>query len=598
MKNYLTNVFGSDLRALAALRIGCALLIIFDLLERSTDLVAHYTDYGVAPRSLVIENLSSRWYISLHLMSGVWQLQALLFLFAGAAAVALLVGYRTRLATIVSWALFVSLCARNFYLVQGGDLLLRVVLFWAMFLPWGARYSVDSAWREESPHVLPMQYLSWGTAAYVLQILFMYWFTVLLKTGTQWWGEGSAVYYTLNIDYLVSPIGKALLALPYPLLRLATWGVVLFEIVGPALLLLPVRKGWVRLATTVGFVLLHATFLLTMFIGIFPLIGIISMFFFLPALFWDWVARLTSADDAAPKIYYDQDCGFCWRSVRVIKTFFLLPDVTMVGAQTVPAIETEMLERNSWVVVDGKGSRHYGYAALIVVAGVSPMLRPLVPLMNLSSVVWLGERLYRYVAMHRRSICPLPGHSAQIDAHHSYLHPIRNLAIAALIAYVFVLNLATIPNSGVPVSDNFRSLSVITGLDQLWNMFAPFPAKDDGWYFVPGTLRNGRQVDLFRGGKEVSLGKPAYASLEYKNHRWRKYIELMRKRAVLQPVYAGYLCREWNRSHQASEMLDSLEIIYVLEWTQPVSEYSPIERQSLNRFNCFDLNKPPSAKAN
>jgi len=79
VKNYLTNVFGSDLRALAALRIGCALLIIFDLLERSTDLVAHYTDYGVAPRSLVIENLSSRWYISLHLMSGVWQLQALLF---------------------------------------------------------------------------------------------------------------------------------------------------------------------------------------------------------------------------------------------------------------------------------------------------------------------------------------------------------------------------------------------------------------------------------------------------------------------------------------------------------------------------------------
>ena len=136
MKNYLTNVFGADLRSLAALRIGCALLILLDLLQRSTDLVAHYTDYGVAPRTLVMENLSSRWYSSLHLMSGVWQLQALLFLIAGGAAIALLVGYRTRLATIVSWALFVSLCARNFYLVQGGDLLLRVVLFWGMFLLW------------------------------------------------------------------------------------------------------------------------------------------------------------------------------------------------------------------------------------------------------------------------------------------------------------------------------------------------------------------------------------------------------------------------------------------------------------------------------
>jgi hypothetical protein len=200
--------------------------------------------------------------------------------------------------------------------------------------------------------------------------------------------------------------------------------------------------------------------------------------------------------------------------------------------------------------------------------------------------------------MHRRSICPLPAHSARIDGRTSYLHRVGNLAIVALIVYMFVLNLSTIPNSGVRVSDNVRALSAIAGLDQVWNMFAPFPAKDDGWYVVPGTLRNGKQVDLFRGGKPVTFNKPNYASLEYKNHRWRKYTELMRKRAVLQPAYASYLCREWNRSHQGSEMLDSLEIIYILEWTQPVSEYSPIERQSLNKFNCSDSNKPSSTKSN
>jgi hypothetical protein len=89
---------------------------------------------------------------------------------------------------------------------------------------------------------------------------------------------------------------------------------------------------------------------------------------------------------------------------------------------------------------------------------------------------------------------------------------------------VLVLNLSTIPSLGVRVSDNFRSLSVITGLDQLWNMFAPFPAKDDGWYVVPGILRNGMQVDLSRSGKPFGFNEPNYASLEYTKHRWRKYI--------------------------------------------------------------------------
>src|SRR6185503_466424 len=117
MKNYLTQSFGADLRSLAALRIGCALLIIADLVQRSSDLVAHYTDFGVVPRTLVMQHSSSRWYVSLHFMSGVWQLQALLFVLAGLVAAALLVGYRTRLVSILSWALFVSLCTRNPYIV-------------------------------------------------------------------------------------------------------------------------------------------------------------------------------------------------------------------------------------------------------------------------------------------------------------------------------------------------------------------------------------------------------------------------------------------------------------------------------------------------
>lgn len=587
MKNYLANVFGADLRSLAALRIGCALLIILDLLQRSTDLVTHYTDYGVVPRTLVMENSSSRWYVSFHFMSGVWELQALLFAVAAIAAGALLVGYRTRLASVLSWALFVSLCTRNPYVVQGGDQLLRVVLFWGMFLPWGATYSVDSAWRDETVPRPPQQYASWATAAYVIQIISMYWFTVALKSGREWWSEGSAVYYALSIDYLVTPFGKLLLSLPESFLKLATWEVAIFEIVGPLALLAPVKKGRVRLYTALCFMVLQFVFLSCFFIGIFPLIGIICMFFFLPSIFWESVGRRFAAGSKTPaKIYYDQDCGFCLRTVRLIKTFFLLPNVEIAGAQTVPEIDVDMRQRNSWVVLDARGERHYGYDAITVVAAASPIFKFFASVLRIQPLRWFGERIYCYVATHRRTSCELPRGSLSKGGLLGKWQAGAGVLLAPVIAYVFLLNLSTIPGLRITIPEIARAPANMMGLDQVWNMFAPFPAKDDGWYVIPGKLRNGSVVDLFRGGKEVDFTKPAYVSLEFKNHHWRKYMDLMRKRAPLQPIYASYLCREWNKRHTGGETLEELEVIYVLEWTQPSSEYSPIAKQSVIKFTC------------
>jgi len=168
MKSYFEFVFGADLRSIAALRVGCALIVLLDLIQRSSDLVAHYTDVGIAPRMLVIDH-TNRWSVSLHQMSGIWQWQAVLFVLAGLAAVALLVGYRTRLASILTWGLCVSLITRNPYVGYSADVLLRLMLFWGMFLPWGAVYSVDAAWRDSPPP--SRQYLSLSTIAFAIQIV-------------------------------------------------------------------------------------------------------------------------------------------------------------------------------------------------------------------------------------------------------------------------------------------------------------------------------------------------------------------------------------------------------------------------------------------
>jgi len=103
-------------------------------------------------------------------------------------------------------------------------MLLRVVLFGGMFLLWGATNSVYRAWRSDRSTELLQPDVSCSQVAYVVQIFSVYWFTVALKSGPQWWSEGSAVFYALSIGCLVMPMGMLLLDLPEGILKAATWG--------------------------------------------------------------------------------------------------------------------------------------------------------------------------------------------------------------------------------------------------------------------------------------------------------------------------------------------------------------------------------------
>ena len=55
----------------------------------------------------------------------------------------MLVGYRTKIATCIVWALTVSLQNRNMLIHSGADDLLRMVLFWSLFLPLDRYWSWD-----------------------------------------------------------------------------------------------------------------------------------------------------------------------------------------------------------------------------------------------------------------------------------------------------------------------------------------------------------------------------------------------------------------------------------------------------------------------
>src|ERR687893_102041 len=288
----IVEIFGADLRSLAVFRIVLALLVLADLANRATDLYQHYTDAGVLPRTALIEEVLSPWAFSLNLMNGKPFFQALLFGATALAALGMLVGYRTRLMTIVVWVLLLSIQWRN-PLVGGADgPLLRLLLFWSMFLPLGALWSVDRALEGAQRRLSPC-FLSVATVGLFMQIAFVYWFTAALKSGPEWRVDHTALYYALSLDQLATPIGHFLLDFP-GLLQVMTFGTFALEAFGLFLLFCPFFTGPVRTGTVLAVMSLHFGIWLTMDIGIFPWISAFCMVCFFPTWFWDRASTLLS----------------------------------------------------------------------------------------------------------------------------------------------------------------------------------------------------------------------------------------------------------------------------------------------------------------
>jgi hypothetical protein len=285
----LSDVFGLDLRSIGLLRIGIALCLLIDIGGRTADLEAHYTDAGTFPRDAAIETADA-WHISLHFANGQYAFQAILFALAAVSAVCLLVGVQTRLAAIASWVLIVSLQNRNFIILNGADVLLRMILFFTLFLPLGARFSVDRLRGIGRPPTPSNWIASSGTVFYAIQFMLVYIFAGLIKSEIPAWREGTGLAYALRSPEFVEPLGLMVVE-NGGAMRLLNGVVVYGELFGSLFLLVPIWNWAMRLAVVVSFSALHILIASTMSVGMFPLVGVVAATAFLPSEFWDHAGR-------------------------------------------------------------------------------------------------------------------------------------------------------------------------------------------------------------------------------------------------------------------------------------------------------------------
>src|SRR5690606_20824754 len=127
------------------------------------------------------------------------------------------IGYKTFFFTCANWILHNSLQSRNILILHAGDVYLRLCLFWSLFLPLGARYSVDQflIWYQNrkqqsskihhhdnvsgsisssSSSYNSNSIITGGTLALTVQIVTMYVTSVYHKSGAEWSVHGTATF--------------------------------------------------------------------------------------------------------------------------------------------------------------------------------------------------------------------------------------------------------------------------------------------------------------------------------------------------------------------------------------------------------------------
>ena len=179
-----------------------------------------------------------------------------------------IVGYKTRSVSIVSFLLLLGFHERDWWIYTSGDNLMRILLFYLVITDSGAAYSIDARVRRKqggAPRLVPR----WHRLIIKYQASVVYLVAAVAKSGTLWL-SGSAVYYVLvNPNFARTPLDW-LAEVPW-LVKIMTWGTLLIEWTVPFLL-------WfsrTRLIAVALVSVLQLAIFATMNIGTFPLIGIV-----------------------------------------------------------------------------------------------------------------------------------------------------------------------------------------------------------------------------------------------------------------------------------------------------------------------------------
>jgi hypothetical protein len=278
--------------------------------------------------------------------------------------------------------------------------------------------------------------------------------------------------------------------------------------------------------------------------------------------------------------------------VRIIKEFLLLNAVQVLPAQESKAIHQEMERHHSWVVVNAKNERFFHFSAFLELLRHSPIGRLSLVFFDTKPLRWVGGKIYYWVSHHR----PLMGKFSQFLSYRESRKELTTLKWLSEAAGAFIMvtllmwNLTTIKKYNIH-APFFQNVTRWLHLYQEWNMFAPYPKRDNVWVEIPAVLSDGSEIELITGDRDIYSIKDQAFYKSIPNEHWRKFYLNMSDRTDYARYYGAYLCRQWNKKNLRwvpETTLRKFEIIVYSQHNLPDGDKGGISRKLSWRHWCFD----------
>jgi len=335
----------------------------------------------------------------------------LLFLVLMAASLLLTVGWWSRPAAFVVWAIVSSLHNRNGPILNSGDTVMLLMAFYLIFAPSEAACSLGRLWRvlKGQEGDTPIRVVPWMIRVIQIQVSVLYLCTGFLKLSGSRWIDGTAVYYPMHLPDMARfpmPLMDGHLLWP---INLLTYFTLVVEIAMGTLVWVP----RLRLYVLAGAVLLHLGIEYAMNVPLFSFIMIAAYCTFLTQTdFKNFVAWLRDPLwETRLRVVYDGDCDFCKSSLLVVHFFDVFRLLTFLDstdpvqlnqAAVVTPAEAEVA---AWAVTL-QDKKYGGFDAFRLIAWRLPAFWFLAPFSYIPGIPQLGRRAYAWIATHR-SLMPV-----------------------------------------------------------------------------------------------------------------------------------------------------------------------------------------------
>ncbi len=184
-----------DVRQFALLRISFGYLCAVYLVQLLPYVETHFSASGWLATSPVIGFLNwGSWSLFNLPLDGYSIVYSYSIMTIGiGSAIAMMVGWQTRMATFFTWLVLVSLWNRNPLLLDGDDAVLKVMTFYLLLSPCYCAWSIDAK-KNKFPAYTPV----WPLRLIQFQISLIYFVSGWVKFHSTEWLDGTVLQYVLS----------------------------------------------------------------------------------------------------------------------------------------------------------------------------------------------------------------------------------------------------------------------------------------------------------------------------------------------------------------------------------------------------------------